>query len=132
MCTATYIKDNKGRIIFTTNRDENAARPTSPPEIHLVDGMRLLFPQDRLAGGTWIAVGESGQISCVLIRRVMDQTRLPMVMAICPALARGAAAEVVRQIFLATRSLLIPVPPTGPPIKSIHKVNARKCENIYR
>lgn len=66
MCTATYIKDKQNRIIFTTNRDENAARPTAPPQIHQVGELKLLFPQDQLAGGTWIAVGENGQISCVL------------------------------------------------------------------
>lgn len=66
MCTATYLKDNQNRIIFTTNRDESAARLTSPPEIHQIGDLKLLFPQDQLAGGTWVAVGERGQISCIL------------------------------------------------------------------
>ncbi|WP_027419018.1 NRDE family protein [Crocinitomix catalasitica] len=66
MCTATYIKDKNNRIIFTTNRDEQAARPTSPPQIHSVGDLQLLFPQDQLAGGTWVAVGQSGMISCIL------------------------------------------------------------------
>ncbi|WP_066757005.1 NRDE family protein [Crocinitomix algicola] len=66
MCTATYLKDKKGRVIFTTNRDENVSRPTSPPAIHNIEGQRLLFPQDQLAGGTWVAIAETGQISCVL------------------------------------------------------------------
>ena len=66
MCTATYIKDLFGKIIFTTNRDEEAARPTAAPKVHTVNGQNLLFPQDLLAGGTWVAVNGKGRICCVL------------------------------------------------------------------
>lgn len=66
MCTATFIKDKSGRITFTTNRDENAARPTAQPKIHEINGQKLLFPQDLLAGGTWVAVNENGLLCCIL------------------------------------------------------------------
>lgn len=66
MCTATFVRNKSNEIIFTTNRDEMAARPTDPPKLFEVDGQKLIFPQDKLAGGTWVAVSETGQISCVL------------------------------------------------------------------
>lgn len=66
MCTATYLKDKSGKIIFTTNRDEHVARPTQAPSIHMIKGQKLLFPRDELAGGTWIAVNEKGWIACMM------------------------------------------------------------------
>lgn len=66
MCTATYFKDRFDRIVFTTNRDEHAARPTKAPNIYHVNGERLLFPKDELAGGTWVAVNEKAYIACMM------------------------------------------------------------------
>jgi len=66
MCTLTWLYDQHGfRIYF--NRDEKRTRlPASPPVIHLIQGVRVLAPNDGNAGGTWLAVNEFGLAVAVL------------------------------------------------------------------
>ena len=64
MCTVTYVPNQEG-IILTSNRDESPER--SPKNItRLVGRFNLCFPQDTLAGGTWIAADDRRRIICVL------------------------------------------------------------------
>ncbi|MCW5520125.1 NRDE family protein [Aureitalea sp. L0-47] len=56
MCTLTLLPKPDGTLIITSNRDEAPDRETFPPEIHNENGVRLLFPKDGVAGGTWIGV----------------------------------------------------------------------------
>jgi Transport and Golgi organisation 2 len=66
MCTVTYLPLKQGFLI-TSNRDERLTRkPALPPEVHTVNGITLLFPQDADAGGTWIACKKSGRSVCLL------------------------------------------------------------------
>ena len=66
MCTLTIIpKDNKD-FILTQNRDEAPDRIAMPPDFYDVDGTTLLFPKDKLAGGTWIGISEKNRVVCVL------------------------------------------------------------------
>ncbi len=54
MCTVSYIPQPNG-FILTSNRDESPDR--SPKDLTHVLGShyQLVYPQDTLAGGTWIA-----------------------------------------------------------------------------
>ncbi len=55
MCTVTFIKTNKGAII-TSNRDEKIVRAKAlAPQEYLINNIRVTFPKDPQAGGTWIA-----------------------------------------------------------------------------
>lgn len=55
MCTVTFIKTNKGAII-TSNRDEKIVRVKAlAPQEYLINNIRVTFPKDPQAGGTWIA-----------------------------------------------------------------------------
>lgn len=66
MCTLTFIQNKKGDIIITSNRDERAERATEPPKIHTVHGKQVLFPKDKVAGGSWIALDPNGKVACLL------------------------------------------------------------------
>ena len=58
MCTVTFISKSDSDFILTSNRDEAPGRDTFPPEIYLEEGVRLLYPKDAVASGTWIGVSE--------------------------------------------------------------------------
>ncbi|MFY0602845.1 MAG: NRDE family protein [Flavobacteriaceae bacterium] len=66
MCTVTYIPIDNKRFILTSNRDESPMRKTIPPKIYLEDGVRMTYPKDELAGGTWIGVSEKKRLVCLL------------------------------------------------------------------
>ena len=77
MCTVTYIPQQKGDFILTSNRDENASR--SPQSLTLVeqDGQNLLFPRDTAAGGTWIASSDANRVVCLLNGAFQRHDRRP-------------------------------------------------------
>ncbi len=56
----------KSGFILTSSRDESKFRKTLPPATYHLHGQDLVFPKDTLAGGTWIAASERGQIACLL------------------------------------------------------------------
>ncbi|MEH6765268.1 MAG: NRDE family protein [Aequorivita antarctica] len=58
MCTVTFIPKSNNDFILTSNRDEAPGRETFPPKIYEEDGVKLLYPKDAVAGGTWIGVSE--------------------------------------------------------------------------
>jgi hypothetical protein len=58
MCTVTFIPKSNNDFILTSNRDEAPGRETFPPKIYEEDGIKLLYPKDAVAGGTWIGVSE--------------------------------------------------------------------------
>ena len=67
MCTVTYIPPANGRsFILTSNRDEKEKRLTIPPAKYKHDIHILAYPKDIKAGGSWIAINNSGRISCLL------------------------------------------------------------------
>ena len=66
MCTLTFIPKNNNDFILTSNRDEAPERSTLPPEQYTVEGTRLLFPKDAVAGGTWIGLSEKNRLICLL------------------------------------------------------------------
>ena len=65
MCTVSYMPTKSG-FILTSSRDESKVRKTLPPATYHLHGQDLVFPKDILAGGTWIAASERGQVACLL------------------------------------------------------------------
>ena len=66
MCTVTFIPRSTNNFILTSNRDEVPTRNTLPPQAYEIDGVRLLFPKDELAGGTWIGASDRNRLICLL------------------------------------------------------------------
>ncbi|WP_139958905.1 NRDE family protein [Flavicella sediminum] len=66
MCTVTYLPKENGDFIFTSNRDEQASRETLFPEFYKENGVNYLYPKDKKAGGTWIALSEEERLVCLL------------------------------------------------------------------
>ena len=67
MCTVTYIPSVSGKpFVLTSNRDEKAYRPTQPPAGYQHGDLKLTYPKDKKAGGSWIAVNENGKVACLL------------------------------------------------------------------
>ncbi len=67
MCTVTYIPPTRERsFVLTSNRDELDFRPTLPPDSYSYGGSRLVFPKDKIAGGSWIAMSDKGNVNCLL------------------------------------------------------------------
>ena len=66
MCTATW-RYSDGHLDLLFNRDELRTRGTAlPPEVHRELGVSFICPTDIDAGGTWIGVGQSGLVVCLL------------------------------------------------------------------
>ncbi|NBC57975.1 MAG: hypothetical protein GVY05_06805 [Bacteroidetes bacterium] len=65
MCTVTFIKHQDG-FSLTSNRDEQATRPTFPPRVYEEYQQNLVYPKDQKAGGTWIASSEQNISVCLL------------------------------------------------------------------
>ncbi len=66
MCTVTFVPRSTSNFILTSNRDEAPHRNTLPPQVYELDGVKLLFPKDELAGGTWIGASDQNRLICLL------------------------------------------------------------------
>lgn len=62
MCTVTFIPRANNDFVLTSNRDEAPGRNTLPPRNYNEDGLKLLYPKDEVAGGTWIGVSGKKRI----------------------------------------------------------------------
>jgi hypothetical protein len=66
MCTVTYLPLHKG-FILTSNRDERLLRkPSTAPQIQIINDVSVLFPRDTEANGTWMATSQNGKSICLL------------------------------------------------------------------
>ncbi len=66
MCTVSYIGFSD-QIIFTSNRDEQLSRPVAtPPEISCENGIKIIFPRDPKAGGTWFIANSDAKVAILL------------------------------------------------------------------
>jgi hypothetical protein len=66
MCTLTYIPTESGAII-TSNRDEHDSRgDTKFPVQKDIENLKVVFPQDPKAGGTWIACAANQSVAILL------------------------------------------------------------------
>ncbi len=66
MCTVTFLPLGKSNFILTSNRDEQKERETLFPEEYVEDNISLVFPKDKLAGGTWVGTSSKKRLVCVL------------------------------------------------------------------
>lgn len=66
MCTVTFLPTSHNNFILTSNRDEQSTRETYPPKKYSEDGIEMIFPKDKMAGGTWIGISNNNRLVCVL------------------------------------------------------------------
>ncbi len=66
MCTVTFLPLEDQGFILTSNRDEQKGRITLPPKIYSENDVKMLYPKDAMAGGTWIGVSAKNRLICVL------------------------------------------------------------------
>lgn len=66
MCTVTIIPKGNNDFVLTSNRDEAPNRESMSPDFYQVDNVKMLFPKDEKAGGTWIGVSERNRLICLL------------------------------------------------------------------
>ena len=66
MCTVSFIPLSAKDFIFTSNRDEDPGRDTLQPKIYWESEVKLLFPKDAVAGGTWIGLSDRKRLACIL------------------------------------------------------------------
>ena len=66
MCTVTYLPKEDSNFILTSNRDETPLRKTIPPKEYDEEGVKLIYPKDELAGGTWIGLSDKKRLVCLL------------------------------------------------------------------
>ncbi|GFD72514.1 hypothetical protein KUL113_19340 [Tenacibaculum sp. KUL113] len=66
MCTVTYLPLGNNNFILTSNRDEDPKRKTIAPKTYVEEGVKLTYPKDELAGGTWIGLSEKNRLICLL------------------------------------------------------------------
>jgi uncharacterized protein with NRDE domain len=66
MCTVTYLPIGESDFILTSNRDELLSRKTIEPKEYFEDGVKLTYPKDELAGGTWIGLSDKNRLVCLL------------------------------------------------------------------
>lgn len=66
MCTVSIFYKGKNDFVLTSNRDEAPSRKSILPEIYEENSVKMLFPKDELAGGTWIGVSEKNRLICLL------------------------------------------------------------------
>ncbi len=70
MCTLTLAwRVFEGTpVALAANRDESLDRESEGPSLRTADGSSYVAPRDRVAGGTWIGLGESGLVAAVTNR----------------------------------------------------------------
>ncbi len=66
MCTVSFVPLLNNRFILCSNRDESPTRETLSPSKHTINGITALFPQDALAGGTWIGTSQLDRVACIM------------------------------------------------------------------
>lgn len=77
MCTITFIPKPNNGFILTSNRDEAPGRETLPPNLYEENGVKLLYPKDTVAGGTWIGISERKRIVCLMNGGFVAHDRKP-------------------------------------------------------
>jgi len=70
MCSVVIFRDPKADwpLLIAANRDEMRARPWDPPARHWPDRPDIVAGRDRLAGGSWLGLNDTGVVACVLNR----------------------------------------------------------------
>jgi len=67
MCTVTYLPLGDTNFILTSNRDVPFAREKAlTPKTYIEDGVKMTYPKDGKAGGTWIGLSDKKRLICLL------------------------------------------------------------------
>lgn len=67
MCTVTIAPlEGSKSFVLTSNRDEAPGRETLAPRLYTEEGLKMAFPKDVLAGGTWLGVSGRKRVICLL------------------------------------------------------------------
>jgi len=77
MCTLTYLPSQKDSYLLTNNRDEAPQRAAHRFVRQRIHNREVLFPQDTGAGGTWIAMSDSGLTTCLINGAFHRHRRIP-------------------------------------------------------
>lgn len=75
MCTVTFLPLDNSNFILTSNRDEQRERETLAPQKYIEHGIEMVYPKDKIAGGTWIGVSSKKRLVCVLNGAYEKHTR---------------------------------------------------------
>src|SRR5699024_4488464 len=62
MCTVTFYPLSSTEFVLTTSRDESPNRATLPPKVYTHDELELLYPKDKVAGGTWVGASSRKRV----------------------------------------------------------------------
>ena len=66
MCAVTYIPGKEGCFI-TSSRDEHMVRPNAiDPDVYMHNGIKIMYPKDLKAHGSWIAYAQNGNAAVLL------------------------------------------------------------------
>lgn len=68
MCTVSLVplQNIRNGFVLTSNRDEAVGRDTLAPDFRMEAGRKLLFPKDKVAGGTWLGVSDRKRLVCLM------------------------------------------------------------------
>ncbi len=77
MCTVTFITKGNDDFILTSNRDEVPERSTLSPQEYREDNVKLVYPKDKVAGGTWIGLSEKNRLINLLNGAFVPHKRKP-------------------------------------------------------
>ncbi len=67
MCTVSFLPLNKTDFILTSSRDIPFSREkASHPKKYIEDGVKLSYPKDGKAGGSWIGTSSKNRLICLL------------------------------------------------------------------
>ena len=67
MCTVTYLPTSKNNFILTSSRDVPFAREKALfPKEYIENNIKITYPKDGKAGGTWIGSSEKNRLICLL------------------------------------------------------------------
>ena len=77
MCTVTLIPTATfdKAFILTSNRDEAAGREAIEPQFYIEKGVKMLYPKDKEAGGTWIGISDKKRLICLLNGEFENHTK---------------------------------------------------------
>ncbi|MFK5879069.1 MAG: NRDE family protein [Flavobacteriaceae bacterium] len=67
MCTVTYLPSGENEFILTSSRDVPFARKRADsPKTYMEDGVKITYPKDGDAGGSWIGTSSKNRLICLL------------------------------------------------------------------
>ncbi|PTX63553.1 transport and Golgi organization protein 2 [Kordia periserrulae] len=77
MCTVSFVYQGNDAFVLTSNRDESPARETIKPAIYSTANAKIVYPKDKVGGGTWIGMSNQKRAVCLLNAGFTAHKRLP-------------------------------------------------------